>query len=90
VNSVEDEGRLRVIRVTTGGPADAAGLRGGDIILAVAGAKVTSLDEFYRKLWATGEPGIEVPLTVLQGADIRELRIKSIDRLEFLRRKPTI
>ena len=90
VNTTEDEGRLKVLRVTTDGPAEAAGLRPGDLILAVGGEKVRDLADFYRKLWAAGEPGVEVGLTVLQGADLRELKVRSIDRLDFLRRKPTI
>jgi S1-C subfamily serine protease len=90
VNSAEDDGRLRVLRVTEDGPAEEAGLRAGDIILSVGGERFRDLADFYRKLWATGDPGVEVPLTVLQGADVRTLRVRSIDRLDFLRRKPTI
>ncbi len=90
VSSIEDDGRLRVLRVTTDGPAERAGVKAGDIILSVAGEKVRTLDAFYRRLWAAGEPGVEVTLGLLQGGDVRELKVKSIDRLEFLRRKPTI
>lgn len=90
VNTVEDDGRLKVLRVTAEGPAEAAGLRTGDLILAVGGEKVRDLADFYGKLWAAGEPGVEVALTVLQGNDLRELKVRSIDRLDFLRRKPTV
>jgi serine protease Do len=90
LNSIGDDGRLKVLRVTTDGPADKAGIRPGDLILAIGGEKVRDLPDFYRKLWATGQPGVEVPLTILQGSEVRTLRIQSIDRLDFLRRKPTI
>jgi S1-C subfamily serine protease len=90
VNAMEDDGRLKVLRVTEDGPADKAGLQAGDIILSVAGAKVKKLDDFYRTLWSAGEPGAEVAFTVLQGNEVRELKLRSIDRLDFVRRKPAI
>lgn len=90
VSSLEDDGRLKVLRVSADGPADRAGLRPGDLILAIGGERVRDLADFYRKLWATGEPGVEVRLEVLQGAEVKDIRVRSIDRLEFVRRKPTI
>jgi serine protease Do len=90
LNSAEDNGRLRVLRVSADGPADKAGIQAGDLILAVGGQKVRDLPDFYRKLWSTGAPGAEVPMTILQGSELREVQIQSIDRADFLRRKPTI
>lgn len=90
VSALEDDGRLKVLRVSADGPADKAGLRAGDLILAIGGEKVHDLAGFYRRLWATGEPGVEVRLEVLQGTDMKDIRVRSIDRLDFLRRKPTI
>ena len=90
LNSLEDDGRIKVLRVSEGGPADKAGITPGDIILAMGGHKVEKLDDFYRRLWATGAPGVEVYLKVLHGTDIRDVRIRSIDRIEFIRKKPTI
>ena len=72
------------------GPAEKAGIAAGDIILAIGGEKVRDLADFYRKLWASGEPGVEVGLTVLQGAQPARVTVRSIDRLDFVRRKPTI
>lgn len=90
LNTVEDDGRLKVLRVSAGGPADRAGVQPGDIILSIGGRKIRDLPDFYRQLWALGEPGVEVGLTLLQGTDVRELRLRSIDRQDFVRRKPTI
>jgi S1-C subfamily serine protease len=85
----ELRGRLFVARVAREGPAERAGLASGDIIVGVGGEKVASLADFYRKVWARGAAGVEVPLRVLQGLQVRELRVRSIDRLEHFRRQPS-
>jgi S1-C subfamily serine protease len=90
LSSVEDDGQLRVLRVSEGGPAEAAGVEVGDIILAIGGHKVQKLEEFYRRLWNSGEPGVEVTLKLQQGADVREVHIRSIDRFDLMRKRPTI
>ncbi|MDH5222035.1 MAG: S1C family serine protease [Betaproteobacteria bacterium] len=89
LNTDELRGRLFVSRVSPEGPADRAGLRSGDLVLAVGEDEVDSLADFYRKVWARGAAGTEIPLRVLQGSQVKELRVRSIDRLEYLRRKPT-
>ena len=90
VNSLEEDGRLKVMRVSADSPAERAGITPGDIILAVAGQKVTSLPEFYTRLWATGAPGVEVTLKVLKGTEVQDVTVRSIDRFEAIRKKPTI
>ncbi|MEZ0307825.1 MAG: PDZ domain-containing protein, partial [Ramlibacter sp.] len=57
------------------------GVRPGDLVLAVDGAKVATLEEFYKKIWAHPKPDDEITLTVLQGADWRTLTIKAVDRM---------
>ena len=84
----EIQGRLVVDRVSPEGPADQAGVQSGDIILAVGGEGVRSQGEFYRKVWGRGAAGSEIPLRVLQGIDIHEIRIRSIDRTDYFRQKP--
>jgi S1-C subfamily serine protease len=81
----EVQGRLIVSRVSPDGPADLAGLRSGDIILGVDGEAVRSQPDFYRKVWARGKAGTEIPLRVLQGMDVRDVRVRSIDRVEYFR-----
>jgi serine protease Do len=81
VTSSDQGGRVNVVRVTKDSPAEEAGIEAGDVVLAVDGAKVSTLEEFYRKLWARAHPDDEVRLTVLQGADIKTLTIRAVDRM---------
>lgn len=81
----ELQGRLVVTRVSPDGPADEAGVRPGDIILSVAGDGVRTQDEFYRKVWGRGAAGTEIPLRVLQGVEVKDLSVRSIDRVQYFR-----
>lgn len=86
INSVEQGGRVQVVRVSEGSPAQAAGLEAGDVVLAIDGAKVSTLEAFYKKLWSRPNPDDEVQLTVLQGAEIRQITLKGVDRMTTMRR----
>ena len=85
----EQHGRLFVTRVSPEGPGDRAGIKTGDIILGVGGEGVRTQAEFYRKVWGRGAAGTEIPLRVLQGIDVRELKVRSIDRVEYFRPRTT-
>ena len=90
MSSLEEDGRIKVLRVSEGGPADEAGITAGDIILSMGGEKVEKLDAFYKRLWSSGAPGVEISLKVLHGTDVLDVKIQSIDRLEFIRKRPSI
>src|SRR5262249_27623685 len=81
VTTEEVRGRLLVARVTSGGPAQQAGLRRGDVIVGVAGDAPRDLADFYRKVWAQGGAGAVVPLDVIHDGDKRRIDVKSINRL---------
>jgi S1-C subfamily serine protease len=83
----EVQGRLVVSRVSADGPADAAGLEVGDIILAVRGEPVRTQAEFYRKVWGGGAAGSQIPLRILQGVEVKDLQLRSIDRVDYFRPK---
>jgi S1-C subfamily serine protease len=89
VSADEVQGRLLVTRVSPEGPAERAGVRIGDIILGVGEDAVHSQAEFYRKVWDRGNAGSEIPLRLLQESDVHEVKVRSIDRLDYFRRKPT-
>jgi len=82
-------GHLLVTRVSPEGPADKAGIKNGDIVVGVGRDPVTSHEELYRKVWGLGAAGIDVPLKILQGVDVRELKLRSIDRFQYFKEKPT-
>ena len=79
-------GHLVVTRVAPNGPADAAGITPGDIVLGVGSDKVLEQADFYRKLWKAGPAGTVVSLRLLKGGDLREVPVRSIDRADFLRK----
>jgi len=81
----EEQGRLFVTRVASGGPAEKAGIQPGDIILKVKDQRVTGQADLYRKIWAQGEAGVDVPLTILAGSAIREMTVHSINRYNWLK-----
>jgi len=85
VSTDEVRGHLFVSRVSPGGPAERAGLRADDIVLTVAGDEVHSLAEFYSRIWSRGAAGVEVPLRVLRGAQVRSVTVRSIDRAQYFK-----
>ena len=90
VTSHEVEGRVFVQRVQRDSPAEAAGLRQGDIVLSVGIEKVAKLEDFYSELWKNRKAGDDVPLTVLQGTEVRKITVKSINRAQYARPKSSI
>ncbi len=84
--SAESNGMVVVMSVSEGGPAAQAGLRQGDIISDIRDAEVEGLSDFYRKLWASGPAGAEVPMRILRDGRESWLRIKTADRGSFLRK----
>lgn len=84
----EAHGRVFITRVTSGGPAERAGLQSGDLILSVKGKAVNGVADFYRKVWEVGQAGVEVPLSFLRGIQIRNIEVRSADRHQFLMPRP--
>jgi S1-C subfamily serine protease len=84
--STEIDNRVVIVGVSAKGPAARAELKAGDVILAINGDKVTSQASFYRKLWALGAAGVDVPLTVHHESGVTfDVVLASTDRARLLK-----
>jgi S1-C subfamily serine protease len=90
LSSLEEDGRVKVLQVNEESPAAAAGIRPGDIILSLDGQPVESLRQFYQALWRCGPAGVKVSLRVLHGPNVREVTVTSIDRADFMKKRPVV
>jgi serine protease Do len=89
--STEDRQRgLMVVRVSPEGPGDEAGLAPGDLIVSVNGAPVSTQSAFYDALWSRGSAGVTVNISVERNGETQRLRVKSIDRMDFLKPRTTL
>jgi S1-C subfamily serine protease len=86
VYAAEMAGKVYVTGVAEGGPAQLADIREGDLIMRVANHEVATLPEFYRRLWAVGPAGTGVPLTAERGGTRLHLNVRSVDRVDLLKR----
>lgn len=85
VYSEQQEGHLFVSRTLPDSPAERAGLQRGDVILGVAGQSIGGQSDFYRKLWASGEAGCDVSLHVLHDKAVKQIVVRTADRMDYLR-----
>jgi len=83
--STEIDNKVVVIGISANGPAARAELKAGDVILAVKGEKIASQSAFYRKLWALGPAGVDVPLTVHHEGVTFDVVLASTDRARLLK-----
>jgi S1-C subfamily serine protease len=84
--ATETNGQLAVGGLAKGGPADRAGVKMGDLVLEVAGERVSGLADLLRKVWRLGPAGTAVPLTFARGGAPLRVRLRSADRSDFLKK----
>jgi S1-C subfamily serine protease len=83
--STEIEDRIVIVGIAPKGPAARAELKTGDVVLEVAGETVSTLVQFYRKVWSLGPAGVEVPLTLYRDGVTFEVGVNSSERTKFLK-----
>ena len=84
VRAVAIDGGVAIAGVTPQGPAQAAGLRHGDVVVRVNGERVADLEDFYRKLWrvAAGSP---VELGIYRDGQLESIAVQTRDRYAIFR-----
>jgi S1-C subfamily serine protease len=85
VFATEADDKIVIMGLAGDGPASRAGLRAGDVVLAVGGQEVSDLAGFFGAVWALGAAGVDVPLAIDREGDAFEVRVTSGDRNRFLR-----
>jgi len=83
--STEIENKIVAVGIAGKSPAARAEIKTGDVIVAVKGEKISTLSGFYRKVWALGTAGVEVPLTLYRDGVTFDVRVNSSDRAKFLK-----
>ncbi len=80
INAVKDG--VEVMDVTANGPAQASGLKAGDVITRVDGKPITSIPLYeLRRQWRDQAPGTVVKLAVKRGSAVREVTLTLHDQI---------
>lgn len=83
--AMENEEAVMVGGIAGGGPADKAGLRPGDRLVAVDGDEVPDLAGLWRRVWSAGTAGARVRLTIERDGKTNHVTLHSVDRVSVLR-----
>ena len=83
--ATEVDGQVIIAGLADRGPAEAAGLQVGDVILSAAGEPVEGLAQLYRSVWRLGDAGVKVPFRVGRSGRPYEVSLESSDRNRLLK-----
>jgi S1-C subfamily serine protease len=86
IYTAEMDGHLVIGGLAPGGPAERAGVKLGDLVLEVGGERVTGLAAMFRRIWSAGPAGSDVTLTLSRRGTSSQLKIRSADRNDFLKK----
>lgn len=81
----DTDNKLVVMGLANRGPAQRAQIENGDAVLAVNGVSVESLGDLFRAIWAMGDVGVAVPITLQRDGRTLDVTVTSADRNAFLK-----
>ena len=84
--AVDVDGHVAVSGLADGGPAARAGLRKGDLLMEVGGEKVKNVADLFRKVWATGPAGTDIPFLVGRKGAAIKVSVRSADRNDLMKK----
>jgi S1-C subfamily serine protease len=84
--ATEVEDKVVIVGLADNGPAQRANLRTGDLVISVGGVEVSNLAGLFRRIWAQGDAGVEVPMLIYRDGKTFEVKVESSDRNRFLKR----
>jgi S1-C subfamily serine protease len=70
---------VEIMGVESGAPAEQAGLRAGDLVVAMNGKDVQSIDDLHRML-TEWKPGEKITLTVVRGKEKANIEVSPIEK----------
>lgn len=84
-----EPGGLLVRAVIDGSPSDAAGLRAGDVLVALDGALISGPRAFEEKV-AAARPGGEVAFDLIRSGELKSIRVRIGERPLLIARSPVM
>jgi S1-C subfamily serine protease len=84
--TTEVNGQLVVAGLADGGPAESAGIKVRDVVIAVDGERPATLADLFRAVWGRGPVGTEITITLARGAERLQVRVRGADRNDFLKK----
>jgi len=82
-----EPGGLLVRAVIDGSPSDAAGLRAGDVLVALDGAAISGPQAFEEKV-AAARPGSEVACDLVRSGELKSIPVRIGERPLLIARSP--
>ena len=83
ISADDSSNQIIVTRISASSPAFKAGIKPQDVIMTVNGSSVSTLRSFYERVWAAGDAGVTVRLSISRDGTLREFSIKTVDRLDY-------